>query len=168
MKIKLKNEEGKVNKNIVVVIAQVGFLILVLGGLYLLYPKSDISVSGDFVKFSSINANVVLISENPDLSNPRYIDLSLNKNTSFSLSPGTYYWKADNGIISGFTNKFTIDSNVGLEINHTENETDLVNVGNVKINVTRDKNGALVGHVILSPDQASQIENSGEYIGRQD
>ncbi|MEM0465641.1 MAG: hypothetical protein QXW97_02995 [Candidatus Pacearchaeota archaeon] len=168
MKTKFRNANIKINKNLIIVLTQVGFVILVLICIYVLYPKSEISINGNFVKFSSINAKVITISENPDFSNPRYIDLTEVKNVGFNLNPGTYYWKADNGIISGLSNKFTIKSNVGLVINRTENETNLVNIGNVKVNVTRDKSGSFVGHVILSPEQSQKIEDSGIYLGRQD
>jgi hypothetical protein len=47
------------------------------------------------------------------------------------------------------------------------NETDLVNVGNVRINVTK-KGGVMVGHIILEPEQEEKINDSGQYIGRQD
>lgn len=144
------------------------FLVSVIGLIYYLYPKTNLVMDDDFVRFSTINANVIMISENPDFSNPRYIDLSLNKNTSINLAPGTYYWKADNGIISGFTNEFTIESEVGMKIEHTENDSRLVNIGNVKINVTKSETGGFVGHVILSPEQSEMIEDSGEYIGRED
>lgn len=151
-----------------IIMSQTGFLILVLALLYVLYPKSSVSVNGDFVKFSSINADVIMISENPDFSNPRYINFSEAKNLTYNLSPGTYYWKADNGIIKGFSNKFTIDSKVEMKIERNENETNLVNIGNVKINVSKDQEGTIVGHVILSPEQAEKIEDSGVYTGRQD
>jgi hypothetical protein len=156
----------KINK--IIIVAQVMFLLIVVGVLYYLYPKANVSVDNDFVEFSTINANVIMISENPDFSNPKYIDLESNKEIGFNLSPGTYYWKADNGVILGFSNKITIDSEVGMNIEKHGNETDLVNVGNVNINVSRTKDGSLVGNVILSPDESENITDSGEYMGRQD
>lgn len=136
--------------------------------IYSLYPKTEAVVNGNFVNFNSINANVIIISENPDFSNPKYLDLSERKNISFNLNPGRYYWKADNSIIEGLKNEFTIESQVGLSINRTENETDLVNIGNVKINVTKNNNGVMVGHIILEPEESEKIEDSGEYAGGQD
>ena len=116
---------------------------------------------------NSINANAIILSENSDFSNPRYLDLSERKNISFNLKPGKYYWKADNFIIEGLKKEFTIESEVGLNINRVENRTDLVNIGNVKINITKDDEGIIVGHVILGPEESEKIEDSGEYTGRQ-
>lgn len=146
---------------------QAVFLVLVIALLYSFYPRANVDVNGNWIKFNSINANVIMISENPDFSNPRYIDLSEGKNLSLSLNPGTYYWKSDNGIIEGMKHEFTIESEVGLGINKTENETDLVNIGNVKINVTKGGDGVMVGHIILEPDESEKIEDKGNYAGRQ-
>jgi len=63
-------------------------------------------------------------------------------------------------------NEFTIETEVGMKIER-ENESELVNVGNVKINVTRSKSGMMVGHIILEPNASKKIEDKGEYAGRQ-
>jgi hypothetical protein len=155
-------------KTKIIVLIQVAILAIVVIGLFALYPRAQVNVNGNFVKFNSINAKVIVMSENPDFINPRYLDLNEIGNVSFNLKPGTYYWKSDNGIIEGMKNEFTINSEVGLAINRTENESDLVNVGNVKINVTKGKEGIMVGHIILEPEQDEKIDDAGEnYTGRQ-
>jgi len=150
-----------------IIIVQGIFLVVVLSVVYILYPKTNINLNGNLVSFNSVNANVIIISENPDFSNPFYLNISEKNNISLILQPGTYYWKSDNGIVQGLKNEFTIESEVGLNINRVENETDLVNIGNVKINVTKDDNGVVVGHVILEPDESEKINDSGNYTGRQ-
>ena len=156
------------NKHIKIIMVQGIILALVFTVIYFAYPKTEVVVNGNFVSFNSINANVIIISENPDFSNPKYLDLSERENLSFNLNPGKYYWKADNSIIEGLKNELIIESEVGLSINKSEDETDLVNIGNVKINVTKDNKGVMVGHIILEPEESEKIEDSGEYIGRQD
>ena len=155
------------NKHIKIIMVQVIFLVAVLIAIYFLYPKTEINVNENIVDFKSINANVIIISENPDFSNPRYLEIEEGGNATLNLDPGTYYWKADNGIIGGMKNEIVIKSEVGLEINRTENKSELVNIGNVKINVTRNEEGVLVGYVTLEPDKSEEIEDKGEYIGRQ-
>jgi hypothetical protein len=150
-------------KNKKIIIMQIIFLVVVVFGIYLIYPKTAVDLDGNNVRFNSINARVIMISENPDFSNPRFIDLE--ENVSFPLKPGTYYWKADNGIIEGFKNEFTIDSEVGLGID--EEESKLENIGNVKLNVTKNKQGVMVGHIILEPDETEDLEDA-EYVGRQE
>jgi len=158
----------KMNKHLKIIIGQGIFLVLILAVVYFMYPRVEINVNNDLVKFSGINAKVIMISENSDFSNSRYIDLGEVNDAEFNLKPGTYYWKADNGIISGLKNEFTIDSEVGLEIEREDNESDLVNVGNVKINVSKSEGGIMVGHIILEPDETEKIEDKGEYLGRQE
>lgn len=155
------------NKHIKIVIVQAIFIIAFLVAIYLLYPKIDLNVDGNLVNFNSINANVIIISENPDFSNPRYLDFERRKNISFNLNPGTYYWKATNNLIESFKSKFTIESEIGMEIDKRENESELVNIGNVKINVTKSKEGTMIGYIILEPNESEQIEDSGNYTGRQ-
>jgi len=156
------------NKHIKIIIMQGIFLAVASLVIYLLYPKTGMSLSGNLVSFSSVNANVVIISENPDFSNPRYLDFERRKNISFNLSPGTYYWKASNNLIQGIENKFTIDSKVGMKIGREENNSSLVNIGNVKINVTKTDEGTMVGHIILEPEETEKIEDKNEsYTGRQ-
>lgn len=155
------------NNHIKIIIMQGIILVFVLTAIYFVYPKTEVNVNGNFVNFNSINAKIIIISENPDFSNPRYMDLSERKNISLNLESGKYYWKADNSIIEGLRNEFTIESEVGMEINRNENESELINVGNVKINVTKNDSGALVGHIILEPEQSEKINDSGEYAGRQ-
>ena len=156
----------KIHKNMLVILAQLVFLIIVIIGIYILYPKVNVNVNGDWVNFKSINGNVIMLSQNPDLSNPRYIELNKSENLSFNLDPGVYYYKADNGVIAGITNKIEIKSVVGMEINKSGNDSNLVNVGNVKINVTK-KGGTMVGYIVLDPSDSQKINDSMNYTGRQ-
>ena len=85
---------------------------------------------------------------------------------SFNLKPGKYYWKANNQILSGFKNYFEIKSEVGMKINR-DDEAELENIGNVKINVNKNNEGIMIGHIILEPDETEKIEDKGEYVGRE-
>jgi hypothetical protein len=157
------------NKHIKIIAMQAVFLIFVIVLLYILYPKTNIDVNGDFVKFSSINAKVIMISNNPDFSNPRYIEIAPGENVTFDFTPGTYYYKPDNGIIQGLKKEFTIESQVGMRVEKKENDSNLVNIGNVKINVTKSKNGMMVGRIILEPEGREKIEDKDEmYKGGQE
>ncbi len=158
------------NHHIKIILGQAVFIAVALALVLMLYPKTAVNVNGNAVSFSSGNADVIVISENPDFSNPRYIDFGKENNLSFSLKPGAYYWKPANNFIQGMANKFTIESNVGMKINKTDNESDLVNVGDVKINVTKTKEGITIGYIILEPEEGEMIEDSEDinYTGRQE
>ncbi len=147
-----------------IVSLQVVIILAVLGVVYFLYPKIDVIVDGTNVNFRTINAKVIILSENPDFSNPRYLDFENRNNITFDLNPGTYYWKASNGYIEGLSKEFIIDSEVGMKLEVEENSTKLANVGNVKLNVSRNKDGMMVGHIILETEEEEEIE-SGDYVG---
>ena len=157
------------NKHIKIVIGEMIFLVMAFFVIFMLYPRTAFELQGNSVAFRSMNANVIVISENPDFSNPRYIDVAEyeNGNVSFNLKPGTYYWKPSNSFIQGIRKKFTINSEVGMKIdrktNETagseENESELVNIGDVKINVTKTKEGITVGYIILEPDESEEIDD---------
>lgn len=162
------------NKHMKIILIQAVFLIGILIVLYMLYPKASFELTGDVVNFKAENANLIIISENPDFSNPRYLEIGKDKNVSFNLPPGIYYWKSSNGIVEGLKHEFKIESEVGLKINrnkdeNSENESELVNIGNVKINVTKTKEGVMVGHIILEPDESEEITDNPDekYTGEQ-
>jgi len=161
------NEKKKINRTMKIVGVQLAIIILFMIGVYVLYPKIEINVSGTNVRFKTINANVIVLSENEDFSNSRYIDFRGKDNMTFNLKPGTYYWKASNGYIEGLSKEFTIESEVGMKIDVEDNATKLMNVGNVKLNVTRNKQGMMVGHIILDPSDKEEIVNEGDYVGSQ-
>lgn len=153
--------------HLIIIGMQIVFLIGIFLVLYLLYPKANVNVNGNVVGFESVNAEYIIISENSDFSNPGYINFSEFKFQTFDLKPGKYYWKASNGIIKGFEKEFEIKSEIGLKIEGEGDNKTLVNIGNVKVNVTKE-DGVLVGHIILEPDESEKIENKGEYVGREE
>ncbi|MDO8508516.1 MAG: hypothetical protein Q7S27_02410 [Nanoarchaeota archaeon] len=146
------------------IIAQGTFIAIFLIAIVIFYPRASLELEGNKVSFKAINANVIILSSNPDFSNPRYVDIK--ENVSFNLRPGVYYWKAGNGIIEGFSEEFKIDSEVGLQILEKKDGEELKNVGNVKVNVTKNKDGSFVGHIILEPEESEKIKE-GEYVGRE-
>jgi hypothetical protein len=146
-----------------IIMMQAIFLIGIAIAIFIFYPKMKIEVNGSNLNFNSINANAILISDNAEFSNARYVELGKGEEVNLNLKPGTYYWKASNKYLEGIKQKIEIDSEVGMKI---ENES-IENIGNVKINVTKNSQGELIGHVILEPEQAEKIENETEFIGRQ-
>ena len=144
------------------------FLLAVLLAVYMIYPKVQFEIHGDAINFKAINAKVIMISANPDFSNARYINIGKGENVSFNLEPGKYYWRTSNGIIQGFENSFEIPSEVGLGIQENENDSELENIGNVKVNITKTKEGTMVGYIIIEPEESEKIENQNEtYQGGQ-
>jgi hypothetical protein len=147
-----------------IIIGQAVFLVLALSLVYIAYPKASVNISGNAALFNSESSDTIIISSNPDFSNPRYIDIGKGGNLSFNLKPGVYYWKSSNKLIEGMARKFEIISEVGLGV---ENDS-LVNIGNVRVNVTKSKEGIMMGYIILEPDEKEKMaENNSKYEGRQ-
>ena len=156
--IKMKNK---------IIIGELVFLILIITAIYVFYPKVDYDINGEVIRFNSINSDVVIFSESPDFSNPRYINFE-NEETYVRLDPGKYYWKAANNFVKGFKNEIEIDSEVGLEIDRDDEDAEIKNIGNVKINITKTDDGITIGHIILDPLESEKIEDIGEYTGREE
>ena len=66
-----------------------------------------------------------------------------------------------------FVKEIDIDSEIRLRINEKNGDKELQNIGNVKLNITRGENGALVGNIILDTEQFEMIEDEGKYTGGQ-
>ncbi len=153
-------------KHKVFIIVQLILVVGIIFGIFFLYPRASLELNGNTVRFSAGNAKLIVLSNSPDFSNPRYIDIE--DNVTFNLKPDTYYWKASNGIIESFSDEFRIESEVGLQILEKNDSYELKNVGDVKINVSRTSDGRFVGRIILEPEESEEIENEGVYTGRQD
>jgi len=143
------------------IIVQIAFILIVGSMIYVMYPNVELSVTGNVVGIDSVNTNAIILSKNPDFSNARYIRLDELEDSSFEIESGEYYVRGSNRLIKGFQKKILIESEVGLGINNSK----LINIGNVKLNVTEEE-GQLVGHIVLGPGVEELIEDN-KFIGRQ-
>ena len=153
-------------KHLPILVVQLLFLIVVGILLYYFYPHVDPTINGNIILFNSDNSDTIIFSKNPDFSNPKYVYFEDGKDVYVQLEPGIYYWKSSNNKLSGFENKIVILSESSLIIDRN-NDTVLENVGNVKLHVTKNEAGIMVGHIILESDEHTKIADSGVYEGRQ-
>jgi len=130
------------------------------------YPRNNQSLDNGVVDFKFRNANLILVDDNPDFRNPMEIDLSKLNTTGINFKPGTYYWKAV-GFIESNSQEFTINPNVGLELN--EENSSLKNAGNVPLNVSEKTDSGTTGLVILDVqvDYPVDMKNKTIYQGEQ-
>jgi hypothetical protein len=147
-------------KHTKIIVLQLLFLIGIVSFIYFSYPKAEVGVSGNFISLDSKNAEYIAIAKNPDFSDAKYIDLSETKKLGFELEPGNYYVRAGNWVIAGFSSEIEVNSTVALTI---ENDS-LVNVGNVKLKVTKGKNGAMVGNIVLEPTDSQNINSQEDTV----
>lgn len=159
----IKNNK-RVNASKIFIVTQTAIVAIALLSFVFIYPRVTLSINGNTVNFNPVNARTIILSDNPDFMDSRYVDL--DSNVTFNLKPGRYYWKASNGVVSGISKEFIIESEVALKIEEINNEKELINVGNVRVNVSRTKEGLFVGNIILEPEEGENIDG-GEYVGRQ-
>jgi hypothetical protein len=161
-----KKAVGKMSKLIVGV--QLIFLTGVVFFLYVFAPRMDYPFDGALleqngVEFRFRNANFILIDDNPDFSSPMKISSSEIEGKKLVFEEGTYYWKAE-GILSGVSKEFTINSNVGLEL--VEENSSLKNVGTVQLNVSKENSDGSEGVVILDVEIEYPVNMSDEVVYR--
>mgnify|MGYP001597787650 CR=1 FL=1 len=157
-------------KRKIIILAQVIFLISIFSLVYLLaphanYPKNNAMVGYSIIEFDIDNTDIILIDDNSDFSSAMKINLKERNTAKILLEPGTYYWKAV-GILESSVKKFTIMSEVSLELKNSS----LRNVGNVPLNVTKKGGGIITGLVILDVRTeyfANDTENKIIYQGEQ-
>ena len=151
----------------------VGSLIVVAGLVgytqpLVIGPIDDLETSNTSILFSFENANVILIDDNPDFSSPE--EIFVEDNLVINFKPGVYYWRIK-GISESTVRKLTIVSEVNLKVRKAEgdqeNKYDLVNAGNVPLEVDIFENGSLRTDVILGVDESTEASGT-KFIGRQD
>ena len=167
--MKNKKAISKMSKMIIA-----GQLIIVIGIFsfmyffvpYLDYPQNNQIIDENIIEFKFRNANVILIDDNKDFSSPREINFNEINVSKIWFEPGTYYWKAV-GIVESDLKEFTINSNLGLELDK-ENKT-LKNIGNTILNISMEDGSGLSGLVILdvSVEYGVEVDNKTIYRGEQ-
>ncbi|MGV8151442.1 MAG: hypothetical protein ACP5OG_00010 [Candidatus Nanoarchaeia archaeon] len=136
-----------------IIILQGIFLLIVISLIYIIYPKADLNLNGNVIKIQGFNAQGIVISDNPDFENSRYIEL--NESQEIALKPGKYYWKPANEHITGFTQEFEVK---------IDNSSEFINMENVKVNVKK-VNGVMVGYVVFEPEarEPANLSYGGGY-----
>jgi len=152
-------------------IVLVGQLIIIIGIFsfaylfvpYLDYPQNNQMIDENTVEFKFRNANVILIDDNEDFSSPREVNFNEMNINKVWFEPGIYYWKAV-GLLESDSREFTINSNLGLELDK-ENKT-LENTGNTVLNISIEDKSGLSGLAILDINVEYGVEVKNETIYR--
>jgi len=129
------------------------------------YPRDNTIVGYNIINFDFDNAEFILIDDNSDFTSPIKFDLKEQNTTKILLEPGTYYWKSV-GILESTVRKFTIGSEVGLELKNQS----LKNTGNILLNITEETEGDVSGLFILEVDVeyiVNETDNKKNYRGEQ-
>jgi len=149
-------------------IVLVGSLVVILGivgyATPLIISPSDNSVTANnSVLFSFEKGSAIMIDDNKDFSSPEIINVE--NNLVINLKPGHYYWKVK-GLLQSEIREFTIQSEVELKLKEAGNKFEVVNAGNVELNVDIYNNESLNGSIILKVDENKNVSGT-KFIGSQ-
>jgi|APSaa5957512535_1039671.scaffolds.fasta_scaffold195437_2 hypothetical protein len=123
-----------------------------------IYPLSGMTIADSDFVFEIENAREVILSIDYNFTHP----IILNPETEVTLAPGIYFWKVKNQFKESGINNFTLQSQVSLNLIETEGIYEIVNSGNVDLNITSEEEG-----FILGVNQIKKIAENQTYEAKQ-
>jgi hypothetical protein len=128
-------------------------------------PIDNYSTSETTVLFSIENADRILIDDNADFTTPE--EYAVKDGAEINLEPGEYYWKAV-GVGNSEVRTLKIMSEVNLEMRDSgEGSYEIVNSGNVRLNVEVYNGSNLVENVKLGIGE-ERLSGGDKFVGGQD
>jgi hypothetical protein len=142
--------------SIVVLIGVVGYATPLV-----IAPLDGYKTSDSEILFSIDNANVLFVDDNIDFTTPE--EYSLEDGLKINLKPGTYYWKAV-GVLESKVRTLTINSEVNLKLEFNNGSYNVVNAGNIRLNIDVYNGTELVDRVKLDVAQSTDVSGT-KFIG---
>ncbi len=142
--------------DLVLIIVSLAVLIGAVGFVnpLIISPLDGYKTSETEVLFSIENADVLLIDDNSDFTTPS--EYFLEDGLKINLKPGKYYWKAE-GVLESKIRTLTINSEINLLLEFDGEEYDVVNAGNVKLNVDVYNGTELVDKIKLGAGDDADV-----------
>ena len=129
-----------------------------------LSPLNDYESSESEVLFEIEKADLLIIDDNIDFTTPE--EYVAEEGLRINLEPGQYYWKAV-GIRDSEIRTLTINSKVVLELRESAEGYDVINAGNVRLNVDVYNGSELVDKIKIGTGE--EIDSSGDkFVGGED
>lgn len=155
----------KVNKIDYIIVIITVLSLFAVGGFaqpLVIAPLNDIETTDTRILFSIDRAEYVLIDDNMDFTTPdRY---EVRDGMKIDLEPGVYYWKAV-GVTESEIRTLTINTELNLELQEFGSEYNVLNAGNIPLNVEVYDGEEKVEEVRLEKGEESGIVGS-KFIGR--
>lgn len=152
--------------DLVIVLASVFVLIGIVGYTQplVIAPFNEMETYDTSVLFSIEKADSLIIDDNLDFTTPD--EYNVVDGLKIDLIPGTYYWKVK-GIGFSEVRTLTIKSKISLRLVETENDFDVINDGNMRMNIDVYDGTELIDTRKLNPND--QVSSKGtKIIGEQD
>jgi len=125
-------------------------------------PLDDYETLDSEILFSIEKAESLLIDDNLDFTTPN--EYLVEDGMKIDLEPGIYYWKAV-GVLNSEIRTLTIKSEVSLELREIEGDGfDVVNAGNVRLNVDVYNGTSFVERVKLDVSEEVDVEGD-KFVG---
>ena len=128
-----------------------------------LAPVDGFQTRNTTVLFSFENGRSILLDDNPTFSSPERI--AARDSLVISLRPGVYYWKSE-GVLESDIRRLEILSEVNLQLRAMGETYEVVNAGNVPLDVAIYDKGDLVGNVVLDVSQRERAQGD-RFEGRE-
>ena len=116
--------------------------------------STDFILAAPILVFETEAADVILIDDNVNFTSP--MKIYAKDNLAVNLEPGRYYWKLD-GILPSEIRTLQIESKVELKLRETSEGYELVNGGNINLNVKVYSNGSKIGEMLLKPSENNTV-----------
>lgn len=126
-------------------------------------PINELNTTSTSVLFEFKKAEMVLIDDNLEFTSPDKIHAK--DNLVINLKPGVYYWKVS-GALESEIRTLTILSKVDLKLRSAGDEFEVVNAGNIGLNVDIYDNETLVGNIKLERDESRNVSGTA-FVGGQ-
>ena len=129
----------------------------------LIAPLDEHSTKETSVIFEFERAEVILLDDNLQFSSPE--EIFAEDKFIIRLESGVYYWKA-RGAVDSDVRILTIASEVELMIRANGDKYELVNGGNVPLDVEIYDGDELIGRTILGREDKREVEGN-KFVGRE-
>jgi hypothetical protein len=132
------NKRGISKMSKILVVLQLAIVVGAVILFYMLAPSVNYSYGdkskGEKINFNFRNANVILLSDEPDFSNPVAINLSLVNLSTMDFTNGKHYIKAV-GIMQSIPIEFIVNNSDGISIvdNTKPNANTITNENGLKV-----------------------------------
>jgi len=126
-------------------------------------PIDNLETTNNSILFEFERGNIILIDDNLEFSSPQKI--YAEDNLIINLKEGKYYWKIES-VLESEVREFTIISEVNLKLKSVGNKYEIVNIGNVKLDVGIYENNLLTENIILDIDESEEISGT-KFVGMQ-
>lgn len=127
-------------------------------------PDDKYSSTNTSVLFSFSKADVILIDDNLEFSSP--MNIYAKDNLVINLKPGKYYWKVE-GMLASEVRMLQIEDDVNLKLRELKDNYEVINGGNIDLDVKIYNNGSQINEVRL--DKGESVNSSGnKFVGGKD